>query len=86
MYLLFEKLVFMFNYNLYHCVSRYTMNSLRTLYRIPDKSIEVVYNGVDTDFWSSQQVSEDEILDWKKKNTWNGRYVVLYYGHAGKSK
>lgn len=85
-YLLFEKLIFLFPYNVYHCVSRYTMNSLRLLYGIADNKLQVIYNGVDNDFWSSDAVSQDILHLWKKQHDWNGKYVVLYYGHAGKSK
>lgn len=85
-YLLLEKLLFLFPYSVYHCVSRYTLNSLRLLYGIPDYKLSVVYNGVDYDFWNIDKVEEQAIVDWKKEYSRNGRFVVLYYGHAGKSK
>jgi len=85
-YLIFEKILFSMPYSVYHCVSRYTMNSLRTLYGIPDRKLTVIYNGVDYDFWSNQHVDEQQIADWKKEYFWNWRFIVLYYGHAGKSK
>lgn len=85
-YLLLEKLLFVMPYTVYHCVSRYTMNSLRLLYGISDEKLYVIYNGVDYDFWNPEHVDEQEIIDWKKEYSWNGRFVVLYYGHAGKSK
>jgi glycogen synthase len=58
------------------------MNSLRLLYGIPDSKLRVVYNGVDYDFWNPDHVHEQEIIDFKKDNAWNGRFVVLYFGHA----
>ena len=73
-------------YTVFHCVSRYTMNSLRLLYGIPDHKLTVVYNGVDYDFRNPTAIDEEEIVQWKKENSWNGRFIVLYYGHAGKSK
>lgn len=85
-YLFFEKLLFLFPYTVYHCVSQYTINSLRLLYWIPDQKLALAYNGVDYNFRNPNHVLEQEILDWKKEYSWNGRFVVLYYGHAGKSK
>lgn len=86
LYLLLEKILFLFPFAIYHCVSKYTMNSLRLLYKIPDNKLHVVYNWVDYDFWNPDNVKENDIISWKKENSWNWRYVVLYYGHAWKSK
>lgn len=89
-YLLFEKIIFWLKYDVYHCVSRYTMNSLRLLYWIKDEHLNMIYNGVDTDFWSSKKVSEKEIDGFRENNkrwkVWWNKFVVLYYGHAGVSK
>lgn len=85
-YLLMEKLLFILPYSVYHCVSKYTMNSLRLLYGISDDKLIVIYNGVDYDFRDTNKVSDEEILDRKKDTSWNWRFVVLYYGHAWKSK
>jgi len=50
----------------------------------------MIYNGVDTDFWSSKKVSEKEIDGFRENNkrwkVWWNKFVVLYYGHAGVSK
>ena len=85
-YLMFERFLFCFPYNIYHCVSRYTMNSLRLLYWISDKKIALIYNGVDYDFWDPNLVKQSEITE--RKNTYNPlkKTMCLYYGHAGKSK
>ncbi len=85
-YYLFEKILFAMPYTVYHCVSQYTLNSLRLLYGISDDKLSLIHNGVDYDFWNIKHVSEYDILDWKKENSWNGRFIVLYYGHAWKSK
>ncbi len=73
-------------YTVYHCISQYTLNSLRLLYGIPDEKLFLIHNGVDYDFWNISNVSEYDMIDWKKENSWNGRFIVLYYGHAWKSK
>lgn len=85
-YLFLEKMLFIMPYTIYHCVSKYTMNSLRLLYGISDEKLHVIYNGVDYDFWNPEYVDEQKITDWKKEYSWNWRFIVLYYGHAGKSK
>lgn len=86
LYRLFERSIFCFPYDSYHCVSRYTMNSLRILYWISDRKLKMIYNGVDCDFWDPKKVSDGEVIALRKKYWWEDKFVVLYYGHAGKSK
>jgi D-inositol-3-phosphate glycosyltransferase len=85
-YRFFEWLIFVFPYTVYHVVSQYTLNSIRSLYSISDRKIRLVYNGVDSDFWSPAKVSKKSIIRWRKKYGRGSRFVLLYYGHSGKSK
>lgn len=85
-YKLFEKFIFAFPYDIYHCVSRYTMNSIRLYYWVSDQKIRMIYNGIDTAFRNPKKVSEKEIYNWKKKNWWWNSKIILYYWHAGISK
>ncbi len=86
LYKLFECLIFFLPYKAYHVVSTYTLNSIRLLYGIPDTKIRLIYNGVDDHFWSTQSLSQNIIKQWRKKySRWN-RFVLLYYGHSGRSK
>lgn len=85
-YKLFENLIFSFPYDVYHCVSRYTMNSIRICYGIPDKKIKMIYNGIDNDFRNPKKVSESEILKRKKREWRVNKDVLLYFWHAGISK
>lgn len=85
-YKLFEQIIFWFPYDVYHCVSQYTMNSLRMVYGIPDKKITMIHNGVDTHFRNPEEVSSFDIKTWKNQYGRNNHFVVTYYGHAGKSK
>lgn len=85
-YCFFEKCIFFLNYDIYHCVSNYTMNSLRVMFGIPDHKINMIYNGVDTNFWDVSNVTEEEIVWWKKENWWIWHYVLLYYWHTWISK
>lgn len=86
LYRWFEWFIFIFRYTAYHVVSTYTLNSIRCLYHIPDKLIRLVYNGVDSNFWDAKKVSRKLLKDWRKKYGRGDRFVLLYYGHSGKSK
>ena len=86
MYQLFEWLSFVFKHDGYHCVSLYTLNSIRLYYGIPDEKLHLIYNGVDTDFWDAKNVSERTLQGRRKKYGREGKYVMLYYGHSGVSK
>ncbi|EKD25130.1 MAG: glycosyl transferase group 1 [uncultured bacterium (gcode 4)] len=85
-YRFFERLIFWMPYNVYHCVSAYTMNSVRLVYGIPDKKITMIHNGVDTNFRNPEEVSQFDINTLKNKYGRSNRFVITYYGHAGKSK
>lgn len=86
LYKLFEKIIFWFPYDVYHCVSYYTMNSLRLTYKISDKKITMIHNGVDTTFRNADEVTSFDSKTWKNSYGRNNKFVVTYYGHAGKSK
>lgn len=73
-------------YDVYHCVSQNTMNDIQRVYKIPSRRIHMIYNGVDTEFWNSKNIPQSEITSRKTAHGRTDRYVVLYYGHAGKSK
>ena len=62
------------------------MNSLRLLYGISDKKLSVIHNGVDTNFWNPSMVAVQEQDNMKKKYNRKEKNLILYYGHAGKSK
>ena len=83
---LFEWLMIKFPHDVYHCVSLYTLNSLRVKWGISDKKLHLIYNGVDNDFWNMKNVKKSEIDQRKKKYWWNDSYLISYYGHAGKTK
>lgn len=85
-YRIFEKIIFLMPYDVYHCVSKNTMKDIQSVYKIPSRKIHMIYNGVDTEFRNSKNIAESEITSRKTAHGWTDRYVVLYYGHAGKSK
>ena len=83
---LFERLMIKFPHDIYHCVSLYTLNSLRIKWWISDKKLHLIYNGVDNDFWNMEKVKKSEIDERKNKYWWNDSYLISYYWHAGKTK
>jgi len=83
---LFEKILFRLRFDVYHCVSRYTMNCLRVVYGIPDAKLKMIYNGVDLDFRDSKQVSTKDISNFQSWFHRKNKFVLLYFGHSGKSK
>ena len=85
-YQLFEWLSFTFKHEAYHCVSLYTLNSIRLYYGIPDEKLHLIYNGVDTEFWDAMKVDKNRIKERKEKYGREGKYIMLYYGHSGVSK
>lgn len=85
-YSFFEKCIFAFAYDAYHCVSYYTYNSIRLVYGCNDKKLHMIHNGVDT---SRNRKNLDPIISKKIRtqyriNTYT--QTLLYYGHSGKSK
>ena len=83
---LFEWLMIKFPHDIYHCVSLYTLNSLRIKWWISDKKLHLIYNWVDNDFWDIKKVKKSEMDERKNKYWWNNSYLISYYGHAWKTK
>jgi len=85
-YRLFERIIFRLPYDIYHCVSYYTMNCVRICYGISDNKLQMIHNGIDSDFWNSDKISSDQINSFRLKHWRENKFVVLYFWHAGKSK
>ena len=75
-----------FPHDIYHCVSLYTLNSLRIKWWIDDEKLHLIYNWVDNDFWDIEKVKKSEINQRKEKYWWNNKFIITYYGHAWKTK
>ena len=85
-YQVFEWLIFQLPYSMYHCVSLYTLNSLRIAYWIPDEKLRLVYNWVDHNFWDRTKVSTDEKNTIREKYQLWTYFSLLYFWHTGISK
>jgi len=85
-YKLFERLIFKYKYDVYHCVSYNTQEELVAEYDIPKKKTCVIHNGVDYKFWDPNEVKDYEIKSLRAKENWWDKLVFFYFWHAGKSK
>lgn len=85
-YHLFERMIFQMPIDIFHCVSRYTLNAVRLIYGISDHKLKLIYNGVDQDFWSPSLVSQAEKNQISEHFSLSGYRNLLYFGHTGKSK
>ena len=85
-YQVFEWLIFQLPYSIYHCVSLYTLNSLRIAYWISDEKLRLVYNWVDHNFWDRSKISTDEKNIIREKYQLWTYFSLLYFWHTGISK
>ena len=85
-YRLFEKIIFRLPYDIYHCVSYYTMNFIRICYKIPDHKLHMIHNWIDNWFRNPNLVTQETINSFRSKHWRWSHFVVLYFWHAGKSK
>ena len=85
-YQVFEWLIFQLPYSMYHCVSLYTLNSLRIAYWIADEKLRLIYNGVDHNFWDRSKVSAAEKNTIREKYQLWSYFSLLYFWHTGISK
>jgi len=85
-YRLFEWFIFHLHFDFYHCVSTYTLNSLRVYYWISDKKLFLAHNGIDYDFWNRKKVTKDDSRKIKEKFWLDWKWNLLYFGHTWISK
>ena len=86
MYRIFEWLIFQLPFDIFHCVSLYTLNSLRLVYAIPDRKLHLIYNGIDKDFRSPKLVTKEEKSQMSSLFHLHGYRNLLYFGHTWISK
>lgn len=86
MYRIFEWLIFQLPFDIFHCVSLYTLNSLRLVYAIPDRKLHLIYNGIDKDFRSQKLVTKEEKSQISSLFHLHGYRNLLYFGHTWISK
>ena len=85
-YRLFEWSIFALPFDAYHCVSYYTLNSLRVYYWIKDQKLFLAHNGVDYDFWDKKKIKKEEHEEIKKKFWLERKWNLLYFWHTWISK
>ena len=86
MYRIFEWLIFQLPFDIFHCVSLYTLNSLRLVYAIPDRKLYLIYNAIDKDFRSPKLITKEEKSQISSLFHLHGYRNLLYFGHTWISK
>lgn len=85
-YKIFEQIIFLLKYDIYHCVSNNTAKDIKKTYKIKQTKIKVIHNWVDTEFRNPNKVNNNEITNRREKYNWWNKNILLYFWHAGKSK
>lgn len=85
-YKIFEKLIFVHKYDIYHCVSHNTEKELIHEYKIDKRKVHVIHNWVDYDFWNPNNVKQFEVKSLRTRQSRWDKFIFLYFWHAGKSK
>lgn len=83
---LFERVIFLFPFSKYICVSNYTKNNLRVHLWIPDSKLKTIYNWIDYNFWNRENFKKEEYLKIKKDLGFENNFVWLFFGRAWVSK
>jgi len=91
----FEQLiVWLLPWDRYTCVSRYTLNSVRTHFDLPDDKLFLETNPVDRNFWKPYNKEQEQVVRTDKLNKLfpldkgglGGILIGLYYGRTGVEK
>ncbi len=85
-YLRFEQIIFWFHYTYKVCVSHYTKTMLHSLYKVPNKDLQVITNWIDTDVWDLKNENKQWIKAFRERHGLDGYFIGLYYGHSWASK
>lgn len=71
------------NFDEYHCVSVYTLNSLRLMTLIPDRKLKLVRNTIDREFRTKERCSIENQQNLQKKYEIIWKRVWLFFGRLG---
>ena len=77
-----ERFIYIFDYRNYIAVSNATAKSLADA-GVDKKKINVIYNGIDYDFWQFNQAKRDET---RRRLALDGKFLFLFTGRPGRSK
>lgn len=82
---LLERLIYLLPFDHYICVSQATKNDL--LRRgVKKEKINVIYNGLDYQFWNPETVSEKKINELRQTLGVKDKFAYLSWGRPGESK
>ncbi len=82
---LLEQLIYLLPFDHYVCVSQATKNDLLKL-NIPAQKVNVIYNGLDDEFWNPKRVSTKEIKNLRRTLALQDKFVYFAWGRPGESK
>ncbi len=80
-----ERMLYLFPFDQYVCVSEYTRKDLLKIGIKPEKA-KVIYNGLDYSFWNPRKVKRSEIDDIRDRLGLKDKYVFFSWGRPGNSK
>jgi glycosyltransferase involved in cell wall biosynthesis len=75
----FERLIFLFPFAKFICVSNYTKNSLRISFGVPDTKLLTIYNGIDYNLWDRKNFPAEAQKALRKENGLEKNYVGLFF-------
>jgi glycosyltransferase involved in cell wall biosynthesis len=85
-YKCFERLIFLFPFAKFLCVSNYTKNNLRIHLGISDQKLITIYNGIDYLQRNRKNFPAEAQNAIRKENGLEKNYVGLFFGRPGISK
>lgn len=85
-YIAFEKLLFRLPWTHIVTVSNYTKSMIQDIYHLPDRSLSVIYNQIDTTVWKLDQVKIEDIITLKKKYNLTNKKIGLFIWRLGYEK
>ncbi len=81
-----EKFLLSSGFDAYHCVSLYTYNAMRTVIGVQDDRLHLIYNWVNHEDWSRSELDTSRVQQMKNIYWFQDKFVLMYFGHSGKSK
>jgi len=53
---------------------------IQDIYHLPDRTLSVIYNQIDTNFWNLEQVQDKDITILKKEYNLTSKKIGLFIG------
>lgn len=86
LYIRFERLIVRLPWAHIVTVSNYTKSMIQDIYHLSDKSLSVIYNQIDSNFWNKDMVSHEDIQVLQNKYNLTDKKIGLFIGRLGYEK